>query len=129
VLTYLVDTDIAIDYLNQQPSAMELLSPKIQAEELGISVISYAELYEGVSGNQQTTARITGLQMFVSAVDVLDADVATAMVFGNVRMRLRSQGLLIADHDLWIAATAIRHDLRLLTRDAHFDRIAELRRG
>jgi predicted nucleic acid-binding protein len=40
---------------------------------------------------------------------------------------LRRQGNLIPDFDLLIAATALRHDLTLVTRDtAHFERIEGL---
>jgi predicted nucleic acid-binding protein len=40
---------------------------------------------------------------------------------------LRSRGLLIPDLDLFIAATALEHDLILLSRNRrHFDRISGL---
>jgi len=35
----------------------------------------------------------------------------------------------IGDHDLWIAATALRHGLTLLARGQQFDRISDLKRG
>jgi tRNA(fMet)-specific endonuclease VapC len=70
-----------------------------------------------------------GLDDLLSGTTMLGIDRETADVFAEVRSRLRSQGQIIGDHDIWIAATAIRHDLTLLTRDGHFDRITELKRG
>jgi predicted nucleic acid-binding protein len=35
--------------------------------------------------------------------------------------------MLIADNDLWIAATALAKDLTLVTRDQHFSRITGLK--
>jgi predicted nucleic acid-binding protein len=57
----------------------------------------------------------------------LNAEIAER--FAALRVDLRSRGQLIPDHDMWIAATAIMHDLVLLTRDQHFDRIEALKRA
>jgi tRNA(fMet)-specific endonuclease VapC len=56
-------------------------------------------------------------------------DQETAEQFAQIRVELRARGELLADHDIWIAATAIRHSLTLLTRDQHFDRIEALERA
>lgn len=48
--------------------------------------------------------------------------------FARIRSDLRARGQLIPDLDLAIAATALEHDLTLLTRNArHFSRIPNLR--
>jgi predicted nucleic acid-binding protein len=48
--------------------------------------------------------------------------------FAETRALLRRRGELIADFDLLIAATALHHDLTLLTFNLrHFERIPELR--
>jgi len=48
--------------------------------------------------------------------------------FARVRSLLRRQGNLIPDLDLLIAATALEHELVLLTRNRrHFERISQLR--
>jgi predicted nucleic acid-binding protein len=41
---------------------------------------------------------------------------------------LRVQGTPIPTNDLWIAALVAQHDLLLLARDAHFDRLPQLPR-
>ena len=38
-------------------------------------------------------------------------------------MTLRSKGRPIPENDLWIAASALRHSLDLVTRDHHFEEI------
>jgi tRNA(fMet)-specific endonuclease VapC len=65
----------------------------------------------------------------VAASTMIFLDIETAEVFAHLRQRLRAEGNLIPDHDIWIAATAIRHDLTLITRDRHFERIPDLRRA
>ena len=45
-MSYLVDTDWAIDYLNGQDRTRERLE-KLKDSGLGLSIISLAEVYEG----------------------------------------------------------------------------------
>jgi len=41
---------------------------------------------------------------------------------------MKRGGFSIGDNDLWIAALALEHDLLLVTRDQHFQRIPQLAR-
>jgi predicted nucleic acid-binding protein len=55
-------------------------------------------------------------------------DTAAARVYGQVRARLESAGRPLADADLQIAATALLHDLELVTGNVkHFKRVPGLR--
>lgn len=48
--------------------------------------------------------------------------------YGRLFRYLKENGLLIGTNDLWIAATALVHELPLVTRNAdHFRRVPELR--
>jgi tRNA(fMet)-specific endonuclease VapC len=58
---------------------------------------------------------------------ILVSDATTARIYGSVKNALRIKGQPIPENDMWIAALAIQHDLTLLTRDAHFDRIENAR--
>ncbi|HKE23854.1 MAG TPA: PIN domain-containing protein [Bryobacteraceae bacterium] len=40
--------------------------------------------------------------------------------YGRLRQDLREQGRPIPENDMWIAATATRQGLALVTRDRHF---------
>jgi predicted nucleic acid-binding protein len=44
-------------------------------------------------------------------------------------LQLKRAGTPVPDNDLWIAALVLEHDLRLITRDKHFERIPQLLRG
>lgn len=43
--------------------------------------------------------------------------------------KLKRAGTPVPDNDLWIAALALEHDLRLITRDNHFNQIPQLLRA
>jgi tRNA(fMet)-specific endonuclease VapC len=70
-------------------------------------------------------------QTFVETVHhfaILTVDGGTALVYRMLFRDLKSAGQLIGTNDLWIAATAIHHNLPLLTSNkAEFLRIRPLR--
>jgi tRNA(fMet)-specific endonuclease VapC len=129
VITHLVDSDVSIDFLNQNPAANDRLVPLMKSGSLAISVIVLAELREGVLGSRDPETAAAKLEDFLAAVDVLTIERSTAGVFAELRQMLRRRGEPIADHDLWIASTVLEHRLTLVSNDHHFDRIPDLKRG
>ena len=127
--THLSDSDWLIDYLRRQDAAVRLLRPLIESNSLAISVITYAEVYDGVTGGRNREHDLTELRVLLTGLQIIGLDRETAEVFAQLRVSLRARGELLADHDTWIAATAIQHDLTLLTRDHHFDRLGSLKRS
>lgn len=95
---------------------------------IGLSVVSMGELYEGVYRSSDPAGSESTLQLILSAIDVVPIDDEVCRVFGQQRGSLRAGNVLIGDHDLWIGATALRHDLTLLTNNRqHFERMAGLK--
>jgi len=127
-MRYLVDTDWVIQYLNEQAGIVQRLQELQHQQGLALSMVSLAELYEGVYYSREPEADEGALQDFLRGVTQLGMDERTCQVFGKERGRLRAAGLMIGDCDLLIGATALRHDLTLLTNNRrHFERIAGLR--
>ena len=125
-MRYLVDTDWAINYLNRVESVVRRIN-ELSPDGLGISMITLAELYEGVfySRNSEDDAR--DLRRFLDSVSVVELDDEICRIFAMERGRLRAAGNTIGDLDTLIAATAIRHNLTLLTNNRrHFERIQGL---
>jgi tRNA(fMet)-specific endonuclease VapC len=63
-----------------------------------------------------------------AACVVLAPDAGTARHYATIRDALRRANTPIPYHDIWIAALAEQHALEVVTRDAHFDRVAGIRR-
>jgi len=125
--TYLVDTDWAIHHLNGHALIMQRLQD-LQPEGLGLSVLSLAEVYEGVYYSRNPAESERGLLAFLESVSLIGIDEETAKIFARERGRLRAAGMLIGDVDLFIAATALQHEVTLLTNNRrHFERIDGLR--
>ena len=127
-MTYLIDTDWAIDHLNHIEHITRRLE-ELVPEGLALSIISLAELYEGVYYSRDPVESEAALQRFLNPeLTILGLDEETCKIFGKERGRLRTAGLLIGDCDLLIGATALRHRLTLLTNNRrHFERIEVLR--
>lgn len=125
-MTYLVDTDWFIDYLRGREEARDLLDA-LRPSGIAVSLVTYAEVYEGVATSPRRDEHLQKVDDFLAGVELLGIDVAVARIFGERRAALRAQGLLIDNFDLLIAATALRFDLTLVTRNARdFRRVAGL---
>ena len=125
-MRYLVDTDWAIDYMNGVPPLVNRLNGLLP-DGVGLSIISLAELYDGILGSANPHSDEQMLIRFLTSVEVLPLDEPTCRVFAEERGRLRAEGALIGDFDLLIGATAIRHNLTLLTNNRrHFERMTNL---
>ena len=126
-LHYLIDTDWVIHYLHAHPGIVTRLD-ELQPQGLALSIISLAELYEGVYYSRDPEGDEQDLNNFLRGVTVLGLDTDIAKIFGRERGRLRAAGTLIGDLDLLIGATALHHNLTLLTNNrSHFERIDGLR--
>ena len=125
-MRYLVDTDWVIHYLHGVEVVIRRLDD-LTPDDLGVSILSLAELYEGILGSMDSQDGERGLVDFLSDVPVVDLDDETCRIFGRERRRLRADGNLIGDMDLLIGATALRHGLTLLSNNRrHFERIEGL---
>ncbi len=109
---YLVDTDWIIDHFNGIVAVTDRLG-RLRPEGLAISIVSLAELYEGVHYSRDPVRSEATLQRFLAGVSVLPVDEEVCRVFGHERGRLRQQGKTIGDFDLLIAATCLRHGLQI----------------
>ena len=125
-MRYLVDTDWVIDCLHgvaRVAARIEQLKP----EGVGLSIISLAELYQGVFFSPNPEADERALHDFMQDVEVLPVDDGVCRIFAKERGRLRAAGTPIGNFDLLIGATALRHNLTLLTNNRRdFERIAGL---
>jgi predicted nucleic acid-binding protein len=70
-VTHLVHSDVTIDYLKQQRPALTLLGPLVDTNALAISVVTYAEVSEGLAGTRDPSSERERFRLFLERVDVL----------------------------------------------------------
>ena len=123
-LSYLIDTDWVIHYLNGNEKIVEKLT-SFKKKRLAISVISLAELYEGVYYSRDPTGNEQALRDFLAGVSVLGINEEICKIFGKERDGLRKKGRIIGDFDLLIAPTCIYYDLIVLTNNRKHYEVVE----
>ncbi len=98
------------------------------AEQTLIPIVALGELRAGFLGGTRARENEQKLSAFVNkaTVRVLVPDEATTFQYAVIFQQLRRQGTPIPTNDMWIAALALQHTLRLYARDAHFDHIPQL---
>ncbi len=126
-LSYLIDTDCVIHHF-KGPAKDRSRLEQLWGVGLALSVISLAELWEGVHFSRDPTRSQAVLEEFLSGVTLLGVTPEVCMKFGLLRGTLRKQGRQPSDFDLLIAATALHHDLTLVSNNRkHFENIEGLR--
>ena len=120
---FLLDTDTIIYSLKGNQTVIQNLSNH-QYDPLRISVISLMELYYGAYKSQKISANLAKVRRIEKAFDTIPADFFITETFGMIKSSLESQGNPLDDFDLIIAATALAHNLILVTNnEKHFRRV------
>ena len=122
-MSCLLDTDICIYVLRGHPVVRAHFEEQIH-NGIVVSVITLAELRYGAACSAKVDENQQVINNWLESVAVLDVTPAVAQVYAASKAALRKQGNLIEDFDLLIGATAITHDLTLITNNvSHFERI------
>ncbi len=89
--------------------------------------VTAAELFYGAARSARPDTNATIVERFLATLPVLQPDLASARLFGEVKARLASQGHLVADADLFIAALALSHGATVVTGNRrHYARVVGL---
>jgi predicted nucleic acid-binding protein len=92
-------------------------------EEIAVSVITAAELELGVLRATDLSARairLSTLSRVQGTFPLLPVDPRVASCFARIASAELARGRRIRRHDTWIAATAMRHGVAVLTQGADF---------
>lgn len=119
----LIDTSIIIDHLRKQNKDNSRFYNIVGKYTLFISTITVFELYAGAI-NYQKKQDISNVLEYVK---ILPFTKAIAQRSGEIYLSLRKENQVIETKDLFIAATALCHDMDLMTLNLqHFQRVEEL---
>lgn len=117
-MAYLVDSDMVIDFLANDPQTITLFDA-LSADGIFVSLISYMEAFQGVVDNGLTQDDQDKFNQFFAGVPVLPLTPEIAIRCAHVRSLLKQQGKNVRRRalDLLIAATALEHGLALVTHN------------
>jgi tRNA(fMet)-specific endonuclease VapC len=101
-----------------------------ECDEVWIPLTVLGEIKAGFYGGSQQHRNEILFQSFLAkpTVGILLPARETAEHYARLFVQLKRAGTPIPDNDLWIAALVLEHDLQLITRDQHFERVPQLLR-
>ena len=115
----LIDTSIYSHAMRGDRDITDILK---KVDTIGISVISIGELYSGFKAGSRELENHRELEFFLDSPRVVlyPVDIITADFYSEILSGLKKAGTPIPTNDIWIAAAAFQHGLKLFTKDAHF---------
>jgi tRNA(fMet)-specific endonuclease VapC len=124
---YLLDTNTASYVIKGNfPRVRERLL-KVPMAEVGVSVVTEAELRFGVARLPQAAKLGIAVEEFLLRVEILPWDSQAAQHYARLRATLEEHGEPMGNLDLMIAAQALAVGAILVTNDRVFRRLKVLR--
>lgn len=113
----LLDTNVIIKVFEGDN---ELANHLAKQKTLYVPTIVLGELYVGINRVSNKSKHLKLLTDFLHIALVLNVNTLTARFYGEIAAQLFRRGKPIPTNDIWIAALAKQHKLKLITYDHHF---------
>ena len=118
--TYLIDLER--EARRGEPGPAHGLLSREESAALYLTFTVAGELAAGTSLGERVK-----WDRFLRPFEILESSPDVAWQYGELYRHLSRNGMLIGTNDLWIAATALAHEMPLVTNNtAHFARVPHL---
>ena len=139
-MSYLLDTNHCSDIINGNPQVIKVLTTRVDST-ISVSIITYAELLYMVEKSERVRENRKIVETFLQDTDLYLIDETTANIYSRLKANIfkhfapkekaKRRGANIynlgfTDHDLWIVATTLQHNLTLVSADSDMERIREV---
>jgi tRNA(fMet)-specific endonuclease VapC len=124
---YLLDTTIASYVIKGNIPRVRERLVKVPMSEVGISVITEAELRFGVAKKPEAARLSVAVEEFLLRVEILPWDSEAAKSYARLRADMERIGEPMGNLDMMIAAHALAAQAVLVTHDRVFHRVKQLR--
>lgn len=123
-----VDTNRLSDLFRGDAALSDQLN---YCDEVWLPLIVVGEIQAGFHGGTHLHRNHRTLVAFLQrpTAGVLLPDEETANHYARLFVQMKRAGKPLPDNDLWIAALCLQHNIALISRDRHFDRIPQLLRA
>jgi tRNA(fMet)-specific endonuclease VapC len=127
-MTYLLDTNTCIRYLNGKSDHLRHRLEQSHPQEIVLCSIVIAELVFGAFKSMRRDENLGRFRKFAERFISIPFDDAATLAYGEIRSALERVGTPIGPNDLFIAAIAVSHDLTLVTNNVdEFARVPKLK--
>ena len=121
----LIDTNFVIKIINREAEAINTFE-QLKRQRIFISVITIGELSYGANKSNKKDYNMKLFGDFINDHVILNINQDTAVIYGEIKCNLVSKGQNIPENDMWLAASAIASNMKLITFDKHFSYIDDL---
>ncbi len=126
-MPYILDADWIINALAGREPAVSTIK-RLAPAQIAVSIITVGEVLEGAFGSANPEARLALYHEFLHPFHLIGVNEAIIEKFAEIRAYLRRTRQIISDFDILLGATALHHDLTVLTFNRrHLARIDGLR--
>jgi predicted nucleic acid-binding protein len=121
----LIDTSAYSAFLRGDSEMKRIVQ---QADEIFLNPVVLGELLAGFMMGKNEKKNRAILQDFLSSprVKIIEMDEETSERYAAIVNYLRAKGTPLPTNDLWIAASAMQHGLKILTMDKHYIEIPQI---
>jgi predicted nucleic acid-binding protein len=125
VIRILVDTSAYSAFMSGHSDLKRALQ---EADAIYLSPIILGELRAGFLKGRWRKKNEEELRLFIASprVDVVDVNETTAERYAAILDFLWRSGAPIPTNDIWIAASAMQHGLKLVSTDAHYAKVPQI---
>ena len=124
---YLLDTDILIYSLKAHEIVQQNLRHHLH-DPINVSAITLMELYYGAYKSQKIANNLAKVKAIENSLEIIPVNREMVEIFGVLKSDLEKVGKPLDDFDLILAATAMSHNLIIVTNnEKHFGRIDGLK--
>ena len=119
-MTYLVDANILSEPTKARPDSKVVAWLTAHEDDLVVDPIVLGELSFGILALPKGRKRVQLEEWFngvVSAIDCLSWDAAVSLRWAGLLVGLKKKGITLPVLDTMIAATALEHNLTVVTRN------------
>lgn len=128
MISALLDTNICIYLIKNNPPKVRERFASYAPGEIGITSLSVAELHYGVEKSASREKNARALEALLLPLEIVPFDEAAAQIYGRIRATLEKKGTPVGSMDMLIAAVALARNCTLITHNLReFERINGLR--
>ncbi|MGB7416466.1 MAG: type II toxin-antitoxin system VapC family toxin [Thermosynechococcaceae cyanobacterium] len=127
-MAYLLDTCVISDFARGDTNTLQKLK-SVLPHQIYVASVTCMEVSYGLRLNPSRAVQIRPvIDRLLASITVLPFDVEEAQLAAQIRSTLKSAGKPIGAYDVLIAATALAHDLTIVTSNTReFHQISGLK--